>query len=119
VPRTGGTGSIGVVTMHVDITGAMEKFGVKVTTIQFGARKTDFYPTTPLSDAARDRMQAEVNELGEMFVEMVARNRDISTAAVRKTEAATFLGTAGVEQKLADAVMSPQDAFDALLEEIA
>jgi signal peptide peptidase SppA len=119
VPRTGGTGSIGVVTMHTDITGALEKFGVKVSTIQFGARKTDFYPTTPLSDAARDRLQAEVDRLGGMFVDMVARNRSISAAAVRKTEAATFLGSDGVAQKLADAVMSPQDAFDALLEEIA
>jgi signal peptide peptidase SppA len=119
VPRTGGTGSIGVVAMHVDITGALDKFGIKVSTIQYGARKTDTYPTTPLSDAARGRFQAEIDQLGEMFVEIVARNRDISAASVRKTEAGTFLGEAGVEQKLADAVMSPQEAFAALLDEIA
>jgi ClpP class serine protease len=119
VPRTGGTGSVGVVCMHVDITAALDKLGVKVITIQYGARKTDYYPTTPLSDAARERMQAETDELGGMFVEMVARNRDISAAAVRKTEAATFLGAAGVNQGFADAVMSPAEAFASLLAEIA
>jgi len=119
VPRTGGTGSIGVVTMHLDITQALEKIGLKITTVQFGARKTDFYPTTPLSDAARDRMQAEIDALGEMFVDLVARNRDLSKDAVRKTEAATFLGQAGVTTGLADAILSPAEAFAALLGELA
>lgn len=119
VPRTGGTGSIGVVSMHLDITAALDKFGLKVTTIQFGARKTDLYATTPLSQEARARMQAEVDTLGEMFVDLVARNRRLAASAVRATEAATFLGDAGVDAGLADAVMSPTEAFTALLDKIA
>lgn len=118
VPRTGGTGSIGVVTMHVDITKALDEFGIKVTTIQFGARKTDSYPTTPLSSDAQKRFQADIDAIGEMFVDLVARCRDIPAAAVRKMEAGTFLGEAGVEQKLADAVLSPSEAFAALLADI-
>ena len=118
VPRTGGTGSIGVITMHVDITGALEKIGVKVTTIQFGARKSDSYPTTPLSNEARARLQAEANALGEMFVGIVARNRTLSAERIRATEAGCFLGADGVDIGLADAVMAPDAAFLALADSL-
>jgi capsid assembly protease len=119
VPRTGGTGSIGVVAMHVDMTAALEQSGLKVTTVQSGARKAEQYPTTPLSDDARARMQADIDQLGEMFVELVARNRGLSPDAVRDTEAGTFLGAAGVDAGLADVIASPQESFMALLEELS
>lgn len=116
VPRTGGSGSIGVITMHIDITGMLEEFGVKVTTIQYGARKSDRYPTTPLSDEARAIMQADIDAMGELFVNTVARNRGLSPGKVRATEAGIFLGASGLEQSLVDAVMAPDAAFLSLLE---
>lgn len=115
VPRTGGAGSIGIVTMHVDITAALEQVGIKVTTVQYGERKTDSYPTTPLSEAAQKRLQADIDQLGELFVATVARNRGISADRVRETEAGTFLGEAGIAAGLADSVMSPGDAFLSLV----
>jgi signal peptide peptidase SppA len=111
VTRTGGTGSVGVISMHVDVTKALENMGIKVTTLTYGAHKADSQPTTPLSDEARDRFQADVDTLGEMFVAMVARNRGMSVASVRKTEAGVFLGSAGIEAGFADAMMSPVAAF--------
>ena len=119
VPRTGGTGSIGVIAMHVDVTKALEQFGIKVTTIQYGDRKSDSYPTTPLSEEAHARFQADIDVMGEMFVEIVARNRGIAAAKVRATEAGCFLGAAGVDQGLADGVMAPDEAFLSLIEEIS
>ncbi len=119
VPRTGGTGSIGVISMHVDITAALEKFGIKVTTIQFGARKSDSYPTTPLSDEARERFQADIDLMGEMFVDLVARNRGMAASKVRGTQAGCFLGELGVTAGLADEVLSPDEAFVSLREEIS
>jgi len=115
VPRTGGTGSIGCVCMHVDITEALAEAGIKVTTFQFGERKTDSYPTTPLSDQARDRVQAEIDEMGEMFVALVARNRGLSPEIIRNTQAATYLGEHGVALGLADQIATPQEAIGALL----
>ena len=102
LPRTGGVGSVGVVTMHVDITEMLAQAGVRVTTIQFGDRKSDSYPTTPLSDEARDAMQADVDTLGEMFVSLVARNRGMRKSAVRATQAGCFLGAAAVDVGFAD-----------------
>jgi signal peptide peptidase SppA len=115
-PRSAVIGSIGVITMHLDVTAALEQAGLKVTTIQFGGRKSDSYSTTPLSDDARDRMQADVDRLGEMFVALVARNRGLDADKVRATEAGVFLGQAAVEQGLADAVMPTDAAFAAVLD---
>lgn len=111
MPRTAGIGSIGVITMHVDVTKMLENFGVKVTMIHYGARKTDSYPTVALSDQARERMQADVDTLGEMFVNLVARNRGIEASTVRETEAGCFLGEDGIKAGLADAVMPVEQAL--------
>ena len=97
--------------MHLDITKMLENFGVKVTTVQYGDQKSDTYPTTPLSDEARARMQADVDVMGEMFVNLVARGRGIDASVVRETEAGCFLGAAAVRVGFADAVMSVEEAF--------
>jgi signal peptide peptidase SppA len=119
VPRTGGTGSIGVVTCHVDWSKALAGSGIAVTFIQYGDRKTDGVSERPLSDAALNRIQADIDTLGEMFVDTVARNRGIAASKIKATEAATYLGRAGVARGLADAVMAPDAAFRALLKRIA
>jgi capsid assembly protease len=115
VPRTGGTGSIGVIAMLVDMSRWLEKEGVTVNIIQFGARKADGQPFQALPEAARARFQADVDAMGELFVATVAANRGLTPAAVRATEAGTFLGADGVRAGLADAVGSAHDAFAALL----
>jgi signal peptide peptidase SppA len=111
VPRTGGTGSVGVICMHVDWSEALGKMGCKVTFITYGERKADGHPEIPLSSEALKRFQADVDSTGELFVETVARNRGLSVAAVRATQATTFQGAAGVQVGFADAVMAPDAAF--------
>ena len=118
VPRTGGTGSVGVICMHVDFSQALTKAGIEVTLIHFGAKKADGSDAKPLSKSALDRYQADVDTMGELFVETVSRNRKLSTAKVRDTEAGTFLGASGVEIGFADAVMAPDEAFASLLDEL-
>ncbi|MCA7985167.1 S49 family peptidase [Burkholderia vietnamiensis] len=118
VPRTGGTGSVGVICMHVDQSKAIDKAGLTVTIIKYGDRKADGNQFNPLSKEALDRYQAEVDEMGELFVATVARNRNLSADVVRKTQATTFLGAAGVEIGFADAVMAPDEAFRSLLKEL-
>lgn len=115
VPRTGNIGSIGVIALLADVSKALQAGGVTVNVIQFGARKADGLEVLPMSPEARDAFQADVNTVGELFVQTVARNREIDAAAVRATQAGTFLGAAGVEKKLADMVAAPDQAFRALL----
>ncbi|AJW99237.1 peptidase S49 family protein [Burkholderia gladioli] len=118
VPRTGGTGSVGVICMHVDMSQALSKAGINVTLIHYGAKKADGNEFNPLSKDALSRFQSDVDKMGEIFVKTVARNRDLKTALVRDTEAGTFLGAAGVEIGFADAVMAPDEAFASLLDEL-
>jgi signal peptide peptidase SppA len=119
VPRTGGTGSIGVIWMHMDWSKALTGAGFKVTFITYGETKADGHPEIPLSADALARFQSDIDKMGELFVTTVARNRNIPADAVRDTQAATYLGADGVSQGLADAVMAPDAAFRALLAEIA
>lgn len=118
VPRTGGTGSVGVICMHVDMSQALSKAGINVTLIHYGALKADGNEFNPLPKQTLARFQADVDAMGEIFVETVARNRDLTPKRVRGTQAGTFLGADGVEIGFADAVMAPDEAFASLLEEL-
>lgn len=118
VPRTGGVGSIGVIWMHMDWSKALTAAGFKVTFITFGDTKADGHPEIPLSGEALARFQSDINTMGDLFVSTVARNRNISEKSVRDTQAATYMGAAGVSQGLADKVMAPDAAFRELLAEI-
>ena len=113
--RTGGVGSIGVLAAHVDQSGYDEKQGVRVTTLYAGARKNDFNAHEPLSEDAASFLQAEVDRLYGLFVDTVARNRSLSTDAVRATEAALFFGDDAVKAGLADGVGTFASMLDALV----
>lgn len=118
VPRTGGTGSVGVICAHVDFSKALSQAGIAVTLITYGDRKGDGNEYSPLEKATLARFQSDVDAMGDLFVETVARNRNISTARVRDTQAGTYLGAAGVRIGFADAVMAPDEAFRSLLAEL-
>lgn len=104
VSRTGGVGSIGVVTMHVNFAKALEMEGVEVTFIFAGKHKVDGNPYEALSADAKARIQGRIDETYGVFVESVARNRNLAPAKIRKTEALTFTATEAVDQSLADKV---------------
>lgn len=117
VPRTGGTGSIGVICMHVDLSEALTKAGLKVTFItNDGAdRKADGHSEIPLSAEALAAIQSEIDDMGVLFRDTVARNRGVAASKIRSMKAGTFMGARGVTAGLADAVMAPDAAFAAFL----
>lgn len=115
LPRTGAAGSIGVITMHTDMSGMLAQKGVAVTLIHAGARKADGNPYAALPEGIRDRLQAELEDLRILFAETVAAGRGagMTKEAALATEAAVFRGAAAVEAGLADAVADPRAAFRA------
>lgn len=119
VPRTGGTGSIGVIAMHVELSRMLDKEGVGVTVLRRGAHKAEVNSVEKLSDGAYERWMADINEVGEIFEEAVARNRGISASDIVAMQGETFMGAEGVRLGLADAVMAPAAAFQALVGAIA
>lgn len=113
VSRSGGVGSIGVVTTHVDYSAALEEAGIKVTFIYAGKHKVDGNPYAPLPDDVRTKIQARIDALYSDFVSIVARNRDMDEKAVRATEAETFMASEAIKNGLADEAGSFEDAFAA------
>ncbi len=121
VPRTGGTGSIGIICMHVDMSEALTNAGLKVTfiTSEGADFKADGHSEIPLDPGALGRFKVEIDAMGEIFYDAVAQARGLTTDQVRGFKAGTFMGAAGVTAGLADAVMAPEQAFAALLAEVA
>ncbi len=124
-PPVGMVGSIGVVLVHEDYSGALEKDGVKVTSIQFGAKKTDGAWWKPLSDGAKADLQAEIDELGERFIADVMAGREfLSRGAILATEAACFMAShsdaarSGLKRNLVDKIATEEVAFRALLDHV-
>ncbi|MDE9557028.1 S49 family peptidase [Xenorhabdus bovienii] len=118
VPRTGGVGSVGVIVIHCDWSQRIKEDGLTVTIITYGDRKAESNPYTKLSDKARQSIQDDIDVMGKLFVSTVARNRGISEKIIRDTQAACFLAADGVQLGLADAVATPDDAFQTLMNEV-
>jgi signal peptide peptidase SppA len=76
-------GSIGVFMMHQDLSEALAADGVKVSFIQAGRYKTESNPFEPLSDEAREHLQAQVDATYETFVAHVARGRGVAKSVAR------------------------------------
>lgn len=113
VARTGGVGSIGVLTMHVDQSKRLEQAGLSVTLIHSGAKKVDGNRFEPLSESVREDIQRRIDASYDIFVATVARNRGISEDSVRATEAATFMPSEAIANGLADEIGASADAIAA------
>ena len=113
VSRTGGVGSIGVITSHIDMSAAAERYGYKITFIHFGKHKKDGNAYEALPADVKERIQARIDELGQVFVATVARNRGMDEQVIRDTEALTFTASQAVSNGLADVVGALDDAIAA------
>uniref|UniRef100_UPI0040486C93 S49 family peptidase n=2 Tax=Yoonia sp. TaxID=2212373 RepID=UPI0040486C93 len=113
LPRTGAVGSIGVVALHTDMSGALDQKGIAVTLIHAGSHKIDANPYQPLPVAVHDQMQRELEVVRFLFVETVAAGRGdrLTHAAALATEAAVFRGADAIAAGLADELADPVTAF--------
>jgi signal peptide peptidase SppA len=106
-------GSIGVYSLHEDLSKALETLGVKLTYISAGKFKVDGNDAEPLSDAARARLQGIVDAHYTRFVGDVAKGRGVSESGVRGGfgEGATLTADEALAAGLVDRI----DTFDATL----
>jgi protease-4 len=77
------TGSIGVILEAGDISGLLDKIGVKADQLVSGPLKGQPSFTQPMSPAGRDYLQSLVMDLYDQFVGLVARGRHMDPAKVR------------------------------------
>jgi protease-4 len=77
------TGSIGVILESGDVSGLLDKIGVKAEQLVSGPLKGQPSFTQPLSPAGRDYLQGLVMDLYDQFVGLVARGRHMDPAKVK------------------------------------
>jgi HK97 family phage prohead protease len=82
IEPNGSAGSIGVFMIALDQTKYLEKEGVKVDVIKFGANKIEGHPFEAMSAETRAHFQSEVNRIGAQFHAAVARGRRVSSDRV-------------------------------------
>ncbi len=115
VTPTGGAGSVGVYTMHVDMSKMLEDWGLNITLIYAGEHKVDGHPYAELPEDVRADMQKSVDATYNKFVESVARNRNLSVEAVKDTQARCYSADDALALGLIDSVASPIEAIRAFL----
>ena len=115
VTPTGGAGSVGVYTMHVDMSKMLENWGLEITLIHAGEHKVDGHPYAELPEDVRADMQKSVDATYNKFVESVARNRNLSVEAVKDTQARCYSADDALALGLIDSVASPLEAIRAFL----
>lgn len=101
------TGSIGVVTSHVDVSELEKSLGIKVTEVVAGTHKRVTSSHHPLTAEGRIELQNQVDHIYTAFVDDIARFRGVEKTNVinNMAEGRIFLGSQGVEAGLVDAVL--------------
>ncbi|MBF0325998.1 MAG: S49 family peptidase [Alphaproteobacteria bacterium] len=119
LPRTGGAGSVGVVTLHADMSRMYDADGVTVTVIHAGRHKADGHSFAPLPAEVLAEWTAKLEALRGQFVAAVAAGRGIDPAAVLATEARCLLADEAIAAGFADEIMNPDDALAAFIAHLA
>jgi signal peptide peptidase SppA len=119
VTPSGGAGSIGVVTMHVDYSKALKENGIQVSFIYAGKHKVDGNPYQPLPDDVRADIQARIDTTYEKFVATVARNRGLDAKKVKGTEARTYGADEAKKNGLIDRVAAPTASYASFANELS
>jgi signal peptide peptidase SppA len=76
-------GSIGVYTIHDEISKALEQEGVTRTYISAGKHKVDGNPVTPLTDETLARLRVPIDAAYAAFVGDISKGRGVAVATVR------------------------------------
>jgi signal peptide peptidase SppA len=118
ITRSGGVGSIGVVTAHVEYSKALDEMGVKVTFIFAGKHKVDGNPYEKLPDGVKSRIQERIDRIYGVFTSSVARNRAMDESKIRATEALTYDAEDAIKAGLADRVGSLEEEMVVFSEDV-
>ncbi len=105
------TGSIGVTigTLY-DISGLLQKYGIKTETITSGANKAMGDNTVPMSDQQRNIFQSLVDESYDQFVSVVAQGRNLDTDYVKTiADGRIYTAKQAESNKLIDDIVGTYD----------
>jgi len=96
-------GSVGVYVALLDQTEHLRQIGLKVNAVSAGENKLDYADFKPLSEEARERLQANVNKWHERFKAEINNKRTVPQSSMTGQ---TYEGMEAVEAGLADGVVN-------------
>lgn len=106
-------GSIGVLVQFPDVTGLMDKIGVKLEGVKSSPLKAEPSPFTPTTDEERDMLRALVMDSYDWFVGIVDERRPLNrTEVLAVADGSIFTGRQGLEKKLVDALGGQDEAVE-------
>ena len=106
VARAGSlTGSIGVIMQSADVTGLLDKLGIKPYSIKSRPLKAQPNPLEPLTEEAREAAKAVVLDFFGFFVDLVVERRAMPREAVlRLADGRVFTGRQALSSGLVDEI---------------
>lgn len=114
-----GVGSIGVITMHMDMSKMLDNYGVNVTLIYEGKHKADGNPYEPLPKEVEGSIRSRIHSKYEAFVTLASENTGLDAKVIRDTESRTYEADEALKLGLIHAVMTPSEAASAFLDELS
>ena len=112
------TGSIGVrLNTLLDMTGLLEKLGIKAVTITSGENKAMGDSYTELTEEQRQILQDYIDESYAQFVEIVAQGRNMTTEEVRVVaDGRIYSAKQALNARLVDEIGTLEDALASMKE---
>ena len=106
-------GSIGVIMIHVNFEGLMEKVGVSAEAIKSGPLKDMGSPVKPLSSESRSVIQGVIDNMYERFLTVIVENRkNLSADQIRKlADGRIYTASQALESGLVDQIGYLQEAI--------
>lgn len=105
------TGSVGVLVQSADLTGLLDKLGIKPETVKSSPLKAQPNPLEPFTPEARQATQAVVADIYQLFVQMVQERRRLTKAQVTEVaDGRVFTGRQAKENGLVDELGGEDEA---------
>ena len=105
------TGSIGVIMQTADLTGLLEKLGIKPEVVKSGPLKAQPNPLERFTPEARKATEVVIQDFYDMFVDLVAERRSLPRDKVLAlADGRVFSGRQAKEEGLVDSLGSEPEA---------
>ncbi len=108
-------GSIGVISLHPDLSGLLNKYGIKVETLKAGRYKDSSYPFRRMSDEERRMYNDLLGDAYQQFISDVAEGRKQSQSTVRQwAEGKIFSGKRAKADQMIDDLGGRREAIEGM-----
>jgi protease-4 len=105
-------GSIGVLVQFPDVTGLMDKLGIKLEEVKSSPLKAEPSPFNPTTDEERAMMRVMILDSYDWFISIVDERRPLDRAEVTAlADGSVFTGRQALTRKLVDALGGEQEAI--------